>query len=208
MTRNEAGGPAYALPPRHALAQYAVTGCLNATFYAGAEAQLNRILALAGQVDPAFVAKTAVYCRTRGYMKDTPALLCAALATLDVPLLESVFDRVIDDGRTLRSFVQIVRSGATGRKSLGSARRAGWCAAGWNAATTRVSSAPPWDGPLPWRTWSRWYIPARPTPGGRRCTAGSSAARTTPRCCRRWCASSRRSRAATSRPCPTCLSRC
>ena len=120
---NEAGGSAYALPPRHALAQYAVTGCLHATFYAGAEAQLNRILALAGQVEPAFVAKTAVYCRTRGYMKDTPALLCAALATLDVPLLESVFDRVIDDGRTLRSFVQIIRSGVTGRKSLGSAPR-------------------------------------------------------------------------------------
>lgn len=122
-TRNEAGGPAFALSPRHALAQYAVTGCLNSTFYAGAEAQLDRILALAGQVEPAFVAKTAIYCRTRGYMKETPALLCAALATLDVPTLETVFDRVIDDGRTLRSFVQIIRSGVTGRKSLGSAPR-------------------------------------------------------------------------------------
>lgn len=27
--RNEAGGPAYQLPPRHALAQFAATGCLN-----------------------------------------------------------------------------------------------------------------------------------------------------------------------------------
>ena len=121
--RNEAGGTAFALPPQHALAQYAVTGCLNATFYASAETQLARLLALAGQTDPAFVAKTAIYCRTKGFMKDTPALLCAALATLDVPTLERVFDRVIDDGRTLRSFVQIVRSGVTGRKSLGSAPR-------------------------------------------------------------------------------------
>ena len=79
------------------------------------------MLRLAGQVDPAFVAKTAIYCRTRGYMKDMPALLCAALATLDVPLLATVFDRVIDDGKMLRNFVQIVRSGVTGRKSLGSA---------------------------------------------------------------------------------------
>ena len=31
---NEAGGSAYALPPKHALAQYAATGCLNSTFYA------------------------------------------------------------------------------------------------------------------------------------------------------------------------------
>ncbi len=122
-TRNAAGGKAFSLPPRHALAQYAVTGCLNTTFYATADAQLDRILKLAGQVDTAFVAKAAIYCRTRGYMKDTPALLCAALATLDVPLLERVFERCIDDGRTLRNFVQIIRSGVTGRKSLGSAPR-------------------------------------------------------------------------------------
>src|SRR3989442_1548012 len=34
-------------------------------------------------------------------------------------LLGRVFDRVLDDGRMLRNFVQIVRSGVTGRKSLG-----------------------------------------------------------------------------------------
>ena len=34
--------------------------------------------------------------------------------------MDRVFDRVIDSPRMLRNFVQIVRSGATGRKSLGS----------------------------------------------------------------------------------------
>jgi hypothetical protein len=29
---NEEHAPAYALPPKHQLAQYAATGCLNATF--------------------------------------------------------------------------------------------------------------------------------------------------------------------------------
>lgn len=120
-TRNEAGGKAYAFSPRHALAQYAATGCLNATYYASAETQLERVLEFASQVDVAFVAKTAIYARTRGHMKDLPALLCAALATLDAKVLERVFSRVIDDGRMLRNFVQIVRSGATGRKSFGSA---------------------------------------------------------------------------------------
>ena len=33
-TFNEAGGPAYSLSPKHQLAQYAATGCLNRTFYA------------------------------------------------------------------------------------------------------------------------------------------------------------------------------
>ena len=91
-TRNEAGGRAYAFSAKHQLAQYAVTGCLNATFYASAETQLDKLVRLASAVEPAFVAKTAIYTRTQGYMKDTPALLCAALATVDTALLERVFD--------------------------------------------------------------------------------------------------------------------
>ena len=35
--RNKAGGPAYRLTAKQALAQYAATGCLNATYYASAE---------------------------------------------------------------------------------------------------------------------------------------------------------------------------
>ncbi len=38
--RNEAGGLAYQLSERHALAQFAATGCLSHTFYATAEDQL------------------------------------------------------------------------------------------------------------------------------------------------------------------------
>lgn len=41
---NEAGGPAYALSPKHALAQYAATGCLNGTYYASAETQLEAVV--------------------------------------------------------------------------------------------------------------------------------------------------------------------
>jgi len=120
-TRNQAGGPAYRFSTKHALAQYAVTGCLDSTFYASATAQLDQVLKLAAAADAEFVARTAVYCRTRGYMKDMPALLCATLAARDGALLARVFDRVIDDGKMLRNFVQIIRSGVAGRKSLGSA---------------------------------------------------------------------------------------
>lgn len=117
--RNGAGAPAYALSAKHALAQYAATGCFNATFYASAEAQLDKVLELAHQVEPEFVAKTAIFCRERGQMKDMPAFLCAALSTLDAKLCAATFARVIDDGKMLRSFVQVVRSGVVGRKSLG-----------------------------------------------------------------------------------------
>jgi 60 kDa SS-A/Ro ribonucleoprotein len=117
---NQAGAPAYAMSPQHQLAQLAMTGCLNHTFYASAETQLADVLQLALQVDDAFIAKTAVYSRERGLMKDMPALLTAVLAAKGSALLPTVFSRTIDTGKMLRNFVQIVRSGATGRKSLGS----------------------------------------------------------------------------------------
>lgn len=118
-TVNEAGASAYTLAPRHQLAQLAATGCLNKTFYASAESQLETILDLAQTVDTEFIARAAIYAREAGYMKDMPALLTAVLATRDVQLMDHVFNRVINNGKMLRNFVQIMRSGAVGRKSLG-----------------------------------------------------------------------------------------
>ena len=119
--RNEAGGRAYAFTPQHALAQYAATGCFNSTFYASADEQLARVLELCQQVDAEFIARTAIFCRERGQMKDVPALIVAVLSGRDHGLFRAVFPRVIDNGRMLRTFVQIMRSGVTGRKSLGTA---------------------------------------------------------------------------------------
>lgn len=117
---NEAGGVAYALAPKQALAQYAATGCFNNTFYADASEQLEKVIVLATELDAEFVAKLAVFARERGHMKDMPALLVAVLSMKDKQLFEAVFPRVIDNGKMLRNFVQIMRSGAVGRKSLGS----------------------------------------------------------------------------------------
>ena len=118
---NEELAPAYALTEKHQLAQYAATGCLNRTFYASAEEQLAKVLELCDSVEPEFIAKTAVFCRERGFMKDMPALLCAVLSVKDRTLLAQVFPRVIDNAKMLRTFVQIMRSGVVGRKSLGTA---------------------------------------------------------------------------------------
>lgn len=120
-TLNAECAPAYALSPQHALAQYTATGCLNGTFYSAAGEDLARVLGLCREVEPEFIARTAVFCRQQGFMKDMPALLAAVLASRDVALLDRVFDRVVDTGKMLRNFVQIVRSGVTGRKSLGTA---------------------------------------------------------------------------------------
>lgn len=116
---NEAGGAAYAFSDKHALAQYAATGCLNSTFYATDTDQLAQVLELCRQVEAEFIALTALYARERGFMKDLPALLCAVLSVKSPGLMAEVFDRVIDSPKMLRNFVQIMRSGAVGRKSLG-----------------------------------------------------------------------------------------
>src|SRR4051812_45429627 len=79
---NEAGGLAYRLSPKAALAQYAATGCLNTTFYSTSDEQLHTVLNLCShpEAEPEFIARVALYARTQGHMKDLPALLCAALS--------------------------------------------------------------------------------------------------------------------------------
>src|SRR6202167_6135137 len=118
---NSENAPAYALAPKQALSQYAATGCFGRTFYATADEQLTRVLEFCDAVDPKFVAQIAIYSRTQSFMKDMPALLCAWLSTRDARLHEAVFARVIDNARMVRTYVQILRSGVVGRKSLGTA---------------------------------------------------------------------------------------
>ena len=86
-TLNAHAAPAYAFDDRHALAQLAATGCLNDVFYTDAGTQLQETLKRVAAVPPEFTAKCAVYARERGFMKDMPALLCAALATKAPELL-------------------------------------------------------------------------------------------------------------------------
>lgn len=122
--RNHHGSPAYTLDSKTALAQLASTGCFAQTFYVSGTEQLELVLAHAEKCSPEYVAKVAIHARQRGHMKDMPAFLLAHLATrgpAGLAALKASFDRVIDNGRMLRNFVQILRSGQLGRKSLGSA---------------------------------------------------------------------------------------
>lgn len=177
-TVNAAGGRAFAFTPEHALAQIAMTGCLNSTYYVDAQHQLSDLLAFAQKVDVRYAGQTAVLARERGYMKDLPALLTVYIASkvgesyhklnaaqvawkkgressaslkevgaLEVAvqsaqaeadqrldLFKRVFARVIDNGKMMRNFMQLLRSGVTGRKSIGTAlKRQVW---NWFASKT------------------------------------------------------------------------
>ncbi len=123
-TLNHELAPAYRLSPEQALAQLAVTGTFNGTFYAEGEDQLGKILSLAAQIEPLFLAKTAVYAAEAGRMKDMPAVLLALLSTLPGDGFAKAFPRIVRNGKMLRTFVQVMRSGAVGRKSLGTRPKA------------------------------------------------------------------------------------
>jgi 60 kDa SS-A/Ro ribonucleoprotein len=109
---NEAGGRAYKLEPKHALAQVAATGTFGNAFYSTAETQLDEVLMLIDEVDDnQYLAKLALYAREKAFMKDMPAALMVALSVRDTELMHRVFDRVVDNGRVLRTVFQMIRSG-------------------------------------------------------------------------------------------------
>jgi 60 kDa SS-A/Ro ribonucleoprotein len=109
---NEAGGLAYKLEPKHALAQVAATGTFGNAFYSTAETQLDAVLKLIDEVDDnQYLAKLALYAREKAFMKDMPAALLVALSVRDTELMHRVFDRVVDNGRVLRTVFQMIRSG-------------------------------------------------------------------------------------------------
>ena len=146
-TLNRSGAPAYAYGFEHAVAQLAMTGTFNEGFYGAASTQVADLLTAAEEVDPGYLAQTAIYARSKGYMKDTPAILLAILSTKDPILFGRTFGRVIDNGKMLRNFVQIMRSGAVGRKSLGTApkrRVQAWLngASDWQLLNASVGNDP------------------------------------------------------------------
>lgn len=121
-TVNRAGGAAYALGDKAALAQYAATGTFNDAFYATGEENLDEVISILSRItDLEFVAKVAVYARQQGRMKDMPALLVCHLMNSGPDgraLAKRIFPLVIDNSRMLRNVAQIQRSGRTGRKSM------------------------------------------------------------------------------------------
>ena len=115
---NEAGGLAYKLEPKHALAQVAATGTFGNAFYSTAETQLDEVLKLIDEVDDnQYLAKLALYAREKAFMKDMPAALLDALSVRDTELMHRVFDRVVDNGRVLRTVFQMIRSGQSKNKA-------------------------------------------------------------------------------------------
>lgn len=120
-THNLAGGKAYKLSPKAALAQYAATGTFGRTFYAGASMQLDQLKICLEELkdDPQFIAQAAVYSRRSGYLKDMPALLYVFLAQHGhTQWADYVFDVVCNNGKMVRNVIQICEAGVFGRITI------------------------------------------------------------------------------------------
>jgi len=117
---NEAGGLAYRKECEVELATLALTGTFNDGFYASGQSQIERVQRLVGEVSPRFLEGLAVYA-SENNMKDTPVVLLAFLMNKAPQRFRRIFHKVVDNGKQLRNFCAVVRSGVTGRKSFGTA---------------------------------------------------------------------------------------
>ncbi|WP_256009776.1 TROVE domain-containing protein [Desertivirga xinjiangensis] len=80
QTVNYEGAKAFMLSPEMELYTAVVTWSLNDSFYEKNQERLNRLQILVAACDPIFVAKLAVYARTKMYMRSVPLVLVTELA--------------------------------------------------------------------------------------------------------------------------------
>ncbi len=112
--------------PESRVALYAAIGSPRSILRARPTTEERRIedaevVSAAARVSPKFLAAHALASRALGESSRAPALLCALLSHRDPALLAEVFPCVINTPALVRRFVGVVRSGVSGRRSLGSA---------------------------------------------------------------------------------------
>lgn len=120
---NSSGGKVVELNAEEKLVKLALTSVFNDGLSTGND-QIREFNVAAEHVTSKFLAQCIIYAYQTGHMRDTTAYMLALLSKRDTKLFRQVFAYITPDGRMLRNFVGVIRSGLTGRKSLGSACKA------------------------------------------------------------------------------------
>ncbi|SDM44360.1 TROVE domain-containing protein [Catalinimonas alkaloidigena] len=122
-TRNYEGAEAYTLSPELELYAAVVTTTLSDKFYEGSDERLERIRQLIAQVDPAFVARLAVYAREQMHLRSVPLALTVELARIHTgdSLVGRLTGRVIQRADEITELLACYQAanGRTGAKKLG-----------------------------------------------------------------------------------------
>ncbi|CCH54115.1 Telomerase protein component 1 Short=rTLP1 [Fibrisoma limi BUZ 3] len=121
-TVNYEGAQAFTLTPEMELYAAVVTTMLNDSHYEKTDSRLIRIRELIGQVNPAFVAKLAVYVRKKMYLRTAPVMLVGELAKVHNgnKLVGNAIGRVVqrpDEITELLAYYQLTNE-RTGTKKL------------------------------------------------------------------------------------------
>lgn len=82
VTKNYEGAKAFSFTPEMELYTAVATTMLNDTTYESADKRLTRIVELLPKVSPVFVAKLAVYARTKMNLRSAPVVLSTELAKI------------------------------------------------------------------------------------------------------------------------------
>ena len=125
IVKNLAGGNAYSLEDRDALTLFAMTGTFAGTAYSTPKDVLNNLKTLCDKVnDVEFISNLAIYSRNKGCMKDIPSFLLGWVFANDNEnkYFSTTFENVVDNGKMLCNFWQIVRSNTFGRKNISSSK--------------------------------------------------------------------------------------
>lgn len=127
---NREGAPAFSRPLEEDVLAVLMTQTLGNTFYASKKEIAKEtvdVLRAVSAKDPAFLAKALVYARNRGLMKMAPTIGLAVLSENKSAAAQDAFRksfrhvmRIPDD---LREFVDLIRTGSFGKKSLTGLRK-------------------------------------------------------------------------------------
>ena len=80
---------------------------------------VNDLMKVTDAVSPGFLAKVTVYTGENSKASYLSPTMLAILSKKSSKLLSSIFSKVCSDFNRLRTFVRVIRSGITGRRSLG-----------------------------------------------------------------------------------------
>ena len=117
------GARAYAMTPEMELYTAVVSSCLCDSFYESGNSRAGRIAQLVRKVDPVFVAKLAVYARTKMNLRSIPLLLIVELAGIhngDSLVSDAIAGTVLraDEIMELLACYQWINSDGRGIKKL------------------------------------------------------------------------------------------
>ncbi|MFX1520134.1 MAG: TROVE domain-containing protein [Promethearchaeota archaeon] len=109
-TFNLEGFPAWEKSDKELIVQFLYTNTLESTFYVNQKQLLSAALELFERFDDAkFLADTIVKARNEGFMRTAPILALAYLSKKDLRLFKKIFDQVIQTGKDLAQFLDIMR---------------------------------------------------------------------------------------------------